>query len=67
MSNTKKIALDFALYMRLLHQEHKFQVGVTRRRYSEIKNFPYGSFFNNFCHWNLNKKKRFSSAFKPKI
>ena len=67
MSITKKILLDSPLYMRLLHQENKFQIGVIRRRYPETKNCLNRSFSNNLCHWNLNNKKHFSSAFKPKI
>ena len=66
-SITKKIPLDSPLYMRLLHQEHKCQIDVIRRRYSETKNYPNSSFSNNFSHWNPNKQKHFSSAFNPKI
>ena len=63
MSITEKILLDSPLYMRLLHQEHKFQIGVIRRRYPETKNCPNSSFSNNFCHWNLKIRKNISLLF----
>ena len=37
MSISKKISLDASIHMRLLHQEHKFQICVIRKIYQKRK------------------------------
>ena len=69
ISITTKIPQDASLYMRLLHEKHKYPICVIRMKYPERKLCPNNSFYNSYCNWKhfslfLNQKSKLTKGVK---